>query len=81
VRFSGTDLPSNGDLVEMTIDTIRAFGMVVWATSTEFAVAFDAELKRFEVENVRRRSGMPELATFAPEERQAIEDWLLCVSR
>jgi hypothetical protein len=80
VRLAGAQLPLKGDLVEITIDTISAFGIVVWATDSECAIGFEAELGRFEVENVRRRCGLSGLALLPAEERQAIEDWLFCVS-
>lgn len=80
VRLRGTGLPAKGDLVEITMETVRTFGIVVRATDAEFAVAFDTELSRFEVERLRQRCGLPGLAALSPEERQGIEDWLLCVS-
>lgn len=81
VRLGGSYIPSKGESVEITIDAIRAFGVVAWATNAQFAIAFDSELAPFEVDGVRRRAGMLLLTTMPPEERQAVEDWLLCVSR
>jgi hypothetical protein len=57
VRLVGARLPSKGDLVEIAIDTIGAFGMVVWARNGACGIAFDTELARFDVENLRRRAG------------------------
>jgi hypothetical protein len=81
VRLRGRDLPPAGELLELTIEALRMFGFVAWSGGSECGVAFDGQLAAFEVEGLRRRCGSPALACLSPEERRALEEWILCVSR
>lgn len=75
----GPNLPELGDELFVSVETIRAFGKVVRVEEHEFAVAFDRPLTSEDLEmladRVRRGAG------FSPEERAAIDGWVLGVDR
>jgi hypothetical protein len=80
-RLTGHDLPPKGEVLELKVEQVRVFGTVAWCDRTECGIAFDAPLMPFEVERLRRSAGIPALAQMSVDERQALEDWLLGVSR
>ena len=74
-RLRTPNLPSEGDELFVTIGKVKAFGTVAWASSGQFAMAFDDPLGADELEmlhqNVRACFG------FTPEVKAAIDDWVL----
>jgi hypothetical protein len=80
-RLIGTDLPCKGELLELQVEQVRVFGTVAWSTGEECGIAFDAPLMPFEVERLRRAAGVPSLASLSVEDRMALEEWLLGISR
>lgn len=81
VGLSGSELPGEGEVLEIKIDRFSTFGTVVWQTDTQCGVAFDPCLEEHEVEVLRSRAGKASLAAMSVEERIALEDWVLGVSR
>jgi hypothetical protein len=77
-RLSGIDLPLAGELVELRIADVRAFGVVRWADDF-CGVVFDVPLGAGDVESLRtqiqRAGGLP------PELRAAYEDWTVGFAR
>ena len=81
-RLRGTALPPAGQAVEVTIDTVRAFGTVAWGEPGLCGVSFDAPLPRFEVERLRRDLAAVATLTFSTlEEKLSAEDWVNGVAR
>lgn len=81
VRLRGRDLPSRGEEMELKVEEVRVFGIVAWAEDGECGIAFDAPLMPFEVDRLRRKAGVPRLATLSVEDRIALESWLVGASR
>ena len=81
VGLSGSELPGEGEVLEIKIDRFSTFGTVVWQTDTQCGVAFDPCLEEHEVEVLRSRAGKASLAAMSVVERIALEDWVLGVSR
>jgi hypothetical protein len=79
--ITGFDLPCKGEVLELLVEQVRVFGTVAWCTGEECGIAFDAPLMPFEVDRLRRAAGVPSLASLSVEDRLALEDWLLGVSR
>jgi hypothetical protein len=80
-RLSGRDLPPQGEEMELKVEEVRVFGIVAWSGNDECGVAFDAPLMPFEVDRLRRKAGIPTLATLSVEDRLALESWLVGASR
>lgn len=80
-RLKGSQLPPPGAVAELKIEAIRVFGTVAWSANSECGIAFDEPLTPFEIEGLRRRAGLPSLASLTVDERLAVENWLLGVSR
>jgi hypothetical protein len=80
-HLSGCDLPERGEVVELKIEELRLFGTVAWRERNECGIGFDSSLMPFEVDRLRRKAGAPTLAALSLEDRLAIEEWLLGVSR
>ncbi len=80
IRLSGANLPAKGQLLEIKIDTVAAFGSVVWSTNSQCGVAFEPPLASSNVEALRIRAGKTRLSNMSVQERQALEEWLLGVS-
>lgn len=77
VRLRGRDLPPRGEEMELKVEEVRVFGIVAWAEDDECGVAFEAPLMPFEVDRLRRKAGVPRLATLSVEDRLALETWLV----
>ena len=58
---------------------MRAFGTVVWVEVPEFAVEFDSPLSPEDLSILIKK--VKQGAGFSPEERAAIEGWILGVDR
>ncbi len=80
-RFRGSDLPAKGEQLEMKVETVRAFGAVVWITRNQCGVEFDEPLMPFEVERLRSEGTAGNLTHLSLDERLAVDDWLLGVAR
>jgi hypothetical protein len=47
---------------QLKVDEVRVFGTVVWTDDDECGAAFAAALMPFEVDRLRRKTGVPRLA-------------------
>ena len=78
-RLRGDDLPARGDLVELSIGNVRAFGIIKWVRAGQCGVAFDGPLAAADVEllrdQVKQARGLP------PEIRGAYDDWVVGLAR
>ena len=81
IRLKGDDLPSKGQLLEVKLDNVVAFGAVVWSTGSQCGIAFEPALASTDVEALRIRAGKSKLSSMSVQERQALDEWLLGVSR
>lgn len=81
IRLSGDDVPEKGELLEIRLEKVSAFGIVVWSAGAQCGVAFEPALREFDVEALRQRAGRSSLSKMSLEERQALDEWLLGVSR
>jgi hypothetical protein len=78
-RLRGSDLPQEGEELLLSVDSVRAFGTVVWSESGECGVAFDTPLAIEEAEALRYRAA--KTAGFTPELKAALDDWTLGLAR
>ena len=78
-RLSGPNLPEAGEQLFVSVENIRAFGTVVWVEAPEFAVEFDSPLSPEDLSLLTSKVKLG--AGFSPEERAAIEGWILGVDR
>jgi hypothetical protein len=78
-RFRGPNLPEAGDELFVSIENIKAFGTVVRIEGHEFAMAFDQPLKSEDLVTLRNK--VHQGAGFSPEEKAAIDGWVLGVDR
>ena len=77
--MSGPNLPEAGEQLFVSVETIRAFGTVVWVKATEFAIEFDTPLSPEDLSLLVNKVKLG--AGFSPEERAAIDGWILGVDR
>jgi hypothetical protein len=80
-RLKGRDLPPVGEVLDLTVETLRVFGIVVWSSANECGIAFDAPISSFELSGLRRRAGLPCLSKLTVDERVGLDQWLHGVSR
>ncbi len=80
-RLRGRLLPEEGEEIVCRIDAIRLFGIVKWSHAGQCGIAFDEPLMPFEVDGLRRKANLPTLGGLTLEERLALEDWVLGVSK
>ena len=59
IRLSGDDLPSEGELLEIRISNVEAFGTVVWSTEVQCGIAFESALASADVEALRQELARP----------------------
>ena len=78
-RFRGPIVPEAGDEVYVSFENIKAFGTVVRIDEHEFAIAFDQPLSADDLTLLRNK--VKQGAGFSPEEKAAIEGWVLGVDR
>ena len=78
-RLSGPNLPEAGEQLFVSVENMRAFGTVVWVEVPEFAVEFDSPLSPEDLSILIKK--VKQGAGFSPEERAAIEGWILGVDR
>ena len=78
-RLRGPNLPEAGEQLFVTIENFKTFGTVVRVEGHEFAVGFDQPLPSEDLAFLR--SKVKEGAGFSPEEKAAIDGWVLGVER
>jgi hypothetical protein len=81
ICLKGGDLPQSGELLEIKLDQVAGFGSVVWSTGSQCGIAFEPALASTDVEALRIRAGKSKLSSMSVQERQALHEWLLGVSR
>lgn len=81
VRLSGDDLPPRGELLEIKMSDVEAFGTVVWATDSQCGIAFETELASADVDALRLKAGKTCLSNMSVAEQIALDEWVLGVSR
>lgn len=78
-RLCGDDLPAVGELAELRIGGVHAFGVIRWVRGRECGLLFDIPLDAEEVEwlssQVSCAAGLP------PEIRAAYDDWTVGFAR
>ena len=74
-RLCARGLPPEGDELIFRVETVHAFGRVVWSERNECGVAFDGPIPPGDVERLRKLANMPSLLGLSAEERAALEDW------
>lgn len=75
-RLSGHDLPGTDDPVWIRVGPIDAFGTVVWAEENSCGITFDKPLGEEEAEFVQQEVRSATITRLAPEQRQALDDWM-----
>jgi hypothetical protein len=71
--MSGEKFPDPGELIEVLIHTVRAFGMVIWSRDGECGVEFEPALTAAELNQLRY--GVAKMAGLSPQVKAALEDW------
>ena len=78
-RVRGTDLPAMGEDLIVNIETVQAFGTVVWSDSGECGIVFEPALDSNDETYLRNlvatARGLP------PDIRAAFENWTVGVGR
>ena len=77
-RFRGPIVPEPGDEVYVSFENIKAFGTVVRVEEHGFAISFDQPLSAYDLTLLRNKVKQ---GGFSPEEKAAIEGWVLGVDR
>jgi hypothetical protein len=79
VRLRGRDLPTANELVEVGIEAVRAFGIVMWSENEECGIEFEPPLSIGGIKllqaNARAAAGLP------PQVRAALDDWMTGFAR
>ena len=78
-RLRGPILPEIGDELFVSVEHIKAFGKVVRIEEREFAIEFDQSLLSEDLTILRDK--VKQGAGFSPEEKAAIDGWVLGVER
>ena len=76
-RFSGPDLPNEGEDLMIRAGRVQAFGRVIWKQAKECGVAFDSPLDEEDVAALREAANLPSGIGLSAEEKAAMEDWHL----
>lgn len=76
-RFSGPDLPNEGEDLMIRASRVQAFGRVIWKQANECGVAFDTPLDEDDVAALREAANLPSGIGLSAEEKAALEDWHL----
>ena len=78
-RLRGAGLPKMGEELMLNIETVQAFGTVVWSESGECGIAFEIPLPREDEETLRQKvslaRGLP------PDIQAAFDNWVIGRSR
>lgn len=78
-RLRGPVLPEADEELFVSVEHIRAFGKVVRVDEHEFAIEFDQPLPSDDLHTLRNK--VKQGAGFSPEEKAAIDGWVLGVDR
>ena len=78
-RLRGPILPEIDDELLVSVEHIKAFGKVVRIEEREFAIEFDQPLLSEDLTILRNK--VKQGAGFSPEEKAAIDGWVLGVER
>lgn len=74
-------MPAAGEYVQVKIQNVVRFATVVWSETDQCGLAFDEPITPFEVERLQQQGGVANLMGLTLPEQQALEEWLLGVSR
>jgi hypothetical protein len=78
-QLRGPNLPEAGDELFVSVENIKAFGTVVRVEANGFAIAFDRPLPTEDLTFLQNK--VKQSAGFSPEEKAAIDAWVLGVDR
>jgi hypothetical protein len=79
VRLRGDDLPRSGEALEVCIESVRAFGIVMWSHRGECGINFDDPLSPGDVALLRHR--VATMAGLSPQVKAALDDWMAGFAR
>ena len=80
-RFSGLDLPREGEELMLRAGHVQSFGRIIWSAAGQCGVAFETPLALEEVERLRVHADEWIFAGLSAEESAAAEQWELGISR
>ena len=72
-RLRGTPIPNHGEEVILTVEKLRAYGLVVWAHEEEFGITFDLPLAEENVDSLRNK--VARTAGLSPDMRLTLDLW------
>ena len=78
-RLRGPNVPEADNELFISVENLKVFGTVVRVEGHEFAIGFDQPLPSEDLAFLR--SKVKEGAGFSPEEKAAIDGWVLGVER
>jgi hypothetical protein len=78
-RLRGPNVPEADDELFVSVENLKVFGTVVRVEGHEFAIGFDQPLPSEDLAFLRNK--VKEGAGFSPEEKAAIDGWVLGVER
>jgi hypothetical protein len=80
-RVRGSDLPGKGVDVVIRIDAVRAFAKVVWSNRGQCGLAFYSPITTADVDHLRARACNVKVPGLTPQQKAALEEWKLGISR
>ena len=75
-QLRGSGLPPVGEAVSVTVEGMRALGIVAWADGELCGVAFDVPLPRFELDRLRRDATGATFGFRGVEKTLSVDDWI-----
>jgi hypothetical protein len=78
-RLSGTPLPRIGTEVTVSVETVQAFGIIVWSEHGQCGVEFDHGLDAQAVRAIRHQ--VLRAAGMRPGLKAAMDDWTMGMAR
>ena len=78
-RLRGAGLPKMGEELMLSIETVQAFGMVVWSENGECGIAFEVPLPRDDEETLRQKVSL--VRGLPPDIQAAFDNWVVGRSR
>ena len=79
VRLRGARLPDMGEELTLRIDTVQAFGAVIWVEAGECGIAFDRPLAANEERVLRQK--LAETHGLPPDIKAAYDNWVVGCAR
>jgi hypothetical protein len=79
VRLRGDGLPRANELVEVCIETVRAFGIVIWSENGECGIEFEPPLSVDDIHSLQANARAA--AGLAPQVKAALDDWMTGFAR